>query len=156
MLQTNSFDLTLESYEECTSIKLNPRLFLGKKAVYGNLWNTQLKPSETVKLATSGYFICTGLNNTTPIVKEENYYLISQVNTWNHGEQDGADILNQTLFMTFRGRNDLNSFMKFIQGSLKSPDGANTFEFGSKSANDTLSDDFATKIPTWSGAYSEL
>ena len=156
MMQTSTFDIEISTYEECSSIRLNPNLFIGKNAIYGNIWINTLRPEEAAKIATSGFFICTGVNNNTPIIKEESYYLVSQDNTYNRGQQDSYAAENNTLFMTFRGKNDLSSFLNLIQGSVKHPDSASSFERSSTGSKADMANDFLTKLPSWSGVFSDI
>ncbi|MDO9184283.1 MAG: hypothetical protein Q7U04_17850 [Bacteriovorax sp.] len=155
LMQTSLFEVEISSYEECSSIRLNPNLFIGKNAQFSNIWNNTVKPEEIVSLATAGLFICTGVINNTPIIKEENYYLISQDNTYNRGEQDANAPENQTLFMTFRGQKDFSAFIGLIQGSLKRPETASAFEKSTSATKAGLTNDFLTKLPSWPGVYSD-
>jgi hypothetical protein len=147
LLQTNTFNVELNSYEECSSIRLNPALFTGKNAQLGNIWVSTMKSAEIANIATAGFFICTGETNNKPIVKEENYYLVIQANNYLNEQQDVNSLENQTLFMTFRGQRDLSTFLNLIQGSIKQPESA-TSNFGASSIS-------LGRLPSWPGAYSD-
>ncbi len=154
-LQTNTFDLVITSYEECTVIKLNPELFVGKNARFAGVWNTEASAAKIVKVATSGLFLCTGVNNNSPITKQENYYLVSQDTSFNNGQQDGHDLNNRQLFMTFRGQSDLVNFLNLIQSSVKLPGSANSFESSTTGTKTSLVKSFYV-LPSWPGAYSDF
>jgi hypothetical protein len=149
LLQSSFFNIELTAYEECSAIRLNPSLFKSSSD-YLKIWNPNLKNEDILKLSTAGFFICTGVTNKNPIQKEEAYYLITQDNSYNHGEQDAFNPDNQTLFMTLRGKNDLNALLKLIQGSLSTPTSSINMEPSSNLSNDLL-----FKLPSWSGIYSE-
>jgi hypothetical protein len=119
-LQNSAFNIEIESYEECSAIRLNPALFMGANARFKNIWNQALKPAEIAKAATGGFFFCTGVANNNPIVKRENYYLVMKDLSSTGGEQDTYAAENQQFFMTFRGQGDLSRLIDFIQGQVKS------------------------------------
>lgn len=150
-LQASTFNVDIASYEECSSIRLNPELFIGKNARYGAIWNETMKPAEIAKAATGGYFICTGVTNNSPITKKETYYLVSQDTGSSKGEQDAYSAENHQFFMTFRGQKDLMSFLGLIQSSVQMPGSANSFD----ATKGGLSSRFAA-LPTWPSAYSDL
>lgn len=147
-LQASTFNIELTAYEECTSIKLAPELFVAGKGVLSNIFNSSMRTSEIAKVASSGFFLCTGVDNTTPVVKKENYYLVSQDMGTKGGEQDSFSAENQPFFMTFRGQKDLADFMTMIQASVKGPASANSFDGTSSKALGAL--------PTWPGVYSDV
>ena len=119
-LQNSTFNIEIESYEECSAIRLNPMLFMGTSARFKNIWNQTLKSEEIAKAATGGFFLCTGVANTNPIVKKENYYLVMKDLSSARGEQDMYAAENQQFFMTFRGQRDLSRLIDFVQGQVKS------------------------------------
>ncbi len=156
MLQTSIFDIEITNYEECASIRLNPSMLKGNNNLFNNLWSSNLKDEEKARLATSGFFVCTGIINTTPITKEESYYLVSQDNSYNRGEQDSYALENNTLFMTFRGQRDFLGFINLIQGSIKDPESPTSFERTQASTRSNLNNDFVGGLPSWPGAYSDF
>lgn len=153
-LQTSTFDVEISSYEECSSIRLNPELFIGANARFSRVWNSSMKPQDIARVATAGFFICTGVTNNTPIVKQENYYLVSQDTSSNKGEQDAYSEANHQFFMTFRGQKDLAGFLNLIQSSVQLPSSANSFD-SSNGSKASIASKMAT-LPTWPGAYSDL
>lgn len=154
-MQTNTFDIEITSYEECSSIRLSPELFAGKNARFGTVWKESMESKEMAKVATSGFFICTGVNNNAPIVKRENYYLISQDSGHNYGAQDGHAIENHQFFMTFRGKQDLLRFLSLTQSSLKLSSSDDSLNKNTSDVGSNLMKIFSM-LPTWPGAYSDL
>lgn len=153
-MQTSTFNVELTSYEECSSIRLSPELFVGSRASLNFVFNSAMKAQEIAKVATSGFFICTGIDNTTPVVKKENYYLVSQDMGSKGGEQDSYSRENQQLFMTFRGQKDLTSFLSIIQGSVKGPASSGSLD-NSSSANVTGAAKMLGGLPSWPGVFSD-
>lgn len=152
-MQTSTFNVELTSYEECSSIRLAPELF-SSRSVLGTVFTAKMKASEVAKVATSGLFLCTGIDNTAPVVKKENYYLVSQDMGSKGGEQDSYSRENQQLFMTFRGQKDLSSFLSVIQASVKGPSSASSLE-NTTSTNVTGTAKTMGGLPTWPGVYSD-
>lgn len=152
-MQTSTFNVEMTAYEECSAIRISPELFSGR-GMLSNIFSSSMRAQEIIKVATSGFFICTGVNNTNPVVKKENYYLVSQEMSTKGGEQDAYSRENQQLFMTFRGQKDLASFLSIIQASVKGPASAssleNTTSTGVTGAVRTLGE-----LPTWPGVFSD-
>jgi len=153
-MQTSTFNVELTSYEECSAIRLSPELFAGSRAAFNFAFSNSMKAQEIAKVATSGFFICTGIDNTIPVVKKENYYLVSQDMGSKGGEQDSYSRENQQLFMTFRGQKDLNNFLSIIQSSVKGPSSSGALENAS-STNVTGAARTLGGLPTWPGVYSD-
>jgi hypothetical protein len=153
-LQTSSFDINLSSYEECVSIRLNPDLFSGKNSKYISLVNDKIKSQEIARAITSGYFICSGIINNTPITKQESYYLVNQGFRSSHGEQDDHSVENQQFFMTFRGQRDLNLFLNTIQSSVSLPSSVSSFDKNTNNTRNSLVNGLSL-LPTFPGAFSE-
>lgn len=120
-LEKNPFQLKFKRYEECSTIKINPAHFLK-----GGLFASALKPSlseaEKTAAASRGLMICTGTDNTTPLVREENYYLLSQ----GAGDitQDSGDLRNLQFFIALRGEKEFQRLMYFMKGTIKTPETA--------------------------------
>jgi len=152
-MQTSTFNVELSAYEECSAIRLSTELF-NDRGMFRNIFSASMRAQEIAKVATSGFFICTGVNNSNPIVKKENYYLVSQDMGSKGGEQDAYARENQQLFMTFRGQKDLASFLGIIQASVKAPASTaileNTSSAGVAGAAKTLGE-----LPTWPGVFSD-
>ncbi len=153
-MQTSTFNVELTSYEECSAVRLSPELFAGPRSAFNFVFNNSMKAQEIAKVATSGFFICTGVDNNTPVVKKENYYLVSQDMGSKGGEQDSYSRENQQLFMNFRGQRDLNNFLSIIQGSVKGPASSGSLENAS-STNVTGAAKTLGNLPTWPGVYSD-
>jgi hypothetical protein len=149
-LQTSVFNVELTAYEECSAIKLSPELFAGSRGMFSNIFTPAMKAQEIAKVVTSGLFLCTGVDNTTPIVKKENYYLVSQDMSSRGGELDASSADNQQLFMTFRGQKDLINFLSTIQASVKGPSSSGAFDASSSSNLLKMG-----ALPTWPGVYSD-
>lgn len=152
-LQQSNFDITIDSYEECSSIKLNTELFSGRNAPLANIFNSNLKSQEIVKAATSGYFICTGVKNTTPITKRESYFYVSQ-DLSSKGEQDAYAAENHQFFMTFRGQKDLDGFLSLIQSSIQLPGSSTGFSSNVNGTKAGLMNKFGM-LPTWPGSIAD-
>ncbi len=153
-MQSSAFNIELTSYEECASIRLAPELFIGSSSSFNYIFNSAMKSQEIARVTTSGFFICTGIDNTTPIVKKENYYLVTQDMGSKGGEQDSYRSENQQLFMNFRGQNDLLNFLSIIQGSVKGPTSSSVLE-NTSSMNITRTARSLGGLPSWAGVYSD-
>ncbi|MGZ3749517.1 MAG: hypothetical protein ACXVCD_19425, partial [Pseudobdellovibrionaceae bacterium] len=77
LLQQNIYQLKLKRYQECSTVKINPTQFL-KKGLFASALKSRLKEEEKAEIASRGLMICTGTDNTTPLVHNENYYLLTQ------------------------------------------------------------------------------
>lgn len=154
-MQTNTFNIEALSYEECSTIKLNSELFTGKNSSLGSLLNESMSPQDITKIATSGFFICTGVNNNNPIIKKENYYLISQDFSKGSGEQDANALENNLFFMTFRGQQDLMKFINLTQSSLKLSSAPGSLSQNNMTTEATISNSFSA-LPTLPGIYTDL
>lgn len=152
-MQTSTFNVELSSYEECSSIRLSPELF-SSRSLLGSVFSNSMKAQEVARVATSGLFLCTGVDNTAPVVKKESYYLVSQDMGSKGGEQDSYSRENQQLFMTFRGQKDLSSFLSIIQASVKGPSSSSALE-NTTSTNVTGTAKSMGSLPTWPGVYSD-
>jgi hypothetical protein len=152
-LQNSAFDIELTQYEECAVIRLNPNLFMGKNSKYITIFNPNLKANEIAKAVTSGFMLCTGVNNNNPITKRENYYLVGQDYT-NRGEQDGLSRENQQFSMSFRGQKDLTTFLNLIQSSAQLPTTTSNFTENALNTRNNLTNN-AIIIPTWPGTYAD-
>lgn len=152
-MQTSTFNVELTSYEECSSIRLAPELF-SSRSLLGSVFTHSMRAQEVARVATSGLFLCTGIDNATPVVKKESYYLVSQDMGSKGGEQDSYSRENQQLFMTFRGQKDLSSFLNIIQASVKGPSSASALE-NTTSTNVTGTAKTMGGLPTWPGVFSD-
>ncbi len=151
-LQASTFEIELSSYEECVAIRLNPELFSGANARFGAIWNSSMKPQDIARVATSGFFICSGVSNNTPIVKKENYYLITKDPSSSHGEQDAYSSENQQLNLAFRGEKDLQTFMMIIEAKIRA-ESSNNGDANFVSKKTLLPNQIS--LPTWPGSFSE-
>jgi hypothetical protein len=154
-MQTNTFNIEALSYEECSTIKLNSELFTGKNSSLGSLLNQSMTPQDISKIATSGFFICTGVNNNNPIIKKENYYLISQDFSKNSGEQDANAQENNQFFLTFRGQQDLMKFINLTQSSLKLSSNPESLSRNNMATEVSIKNSFSA-LPTLPGIYTDL
>jgi hypothetical protein len=155
-LQTNTFELEFKEYEECITLRLNPNLFSGEDSIYKNIWINELSNQRKTELATSGYFICTGVINKTPLHRKENYYFLSQPLV-EDGQQDFFDPRNQMMNISFRGEKDLISLLNVLQGTVyrHSPQDKGS---GHSILEDQkrIFQDIETTLPSWPGVYSEF
>jgi hypothetical protein len=150
-VQNSTFNLEIQSYEECSAIRLNPSLFMGANARYKNIWNQSMKASEIAKVATGGFFFCTGVANNNSFVKKENYYLVMKDISSAKGEQDMYAQENQQFFMTFRGQQDLSRLIDFIQGQVKT----NSNNSAEKNlSSQSFSGANFQLLPTWPGVVN--
>lgn len=119
LMQQNVFQLSLKKYQECSIIKVQPRQYL-KKGLFEAVLPRNLSAGEQADLADRGLMVCTGTENSTPLVKTENYYLLNQ-ETSNTQIQDSGDARNRNFFMALRGEKDLQRLMYFMKGKLQLP-----------------------------------
>ena len=154
LLQRNTFSLEVLAYNQCLAIKLNPELFAGSQARYKNFFSTVLDHAERARIMTSGYFLCTDLNQ-KPIKIDESYHLVSQDRMYSSGMIDAHDLANHQLFMSFRGQRDLNSFLSLVQGTVQTEKG-NTSSGQNIQSREKLGEAFMKGVPSWPGVYSEI
>ena len=150
-LQNSSFSIEIESYEECSAVRLNPTLFMGANARFKKIWHQSLKPEEIAKAATGGFFLCTGVANNNPIIKKENYYLVMKDLNSSRGEQDTYAAENQQFFMTFRGQRDLSRLIDFIQGQVKTNSNNSVDQ---NLTNQSFNGAKFQLLPTWPGVVN--
>lgn len=152
-VQESQFSISINQYDECLAVSLNPTLFSGANASYKNIWLPGTTTTEATKITTKGLFLCKGLKNTTPIQRTEKYYFISQESRLDGGIQDYYSLDNNQLFMSFRGQKDFTNFVNYIQGSLQTPGSDVTKNFEQVQKN--VSQGFRN-LPTWPSIYSEI
>ncbi|MCK6595970.1 MAG: hypothetical protein L6Q33_12290, partial [Bacteriovoracaceae bacterium] len=152
-VQESQFLISINQYDECLAVSLNPNLFSGVNASYKNIWLPGTTTNEATKITTKGLFICKGLKNTAPIQRTEKYYFISQESRLDGGIQDYYSLDNNQLFMSFRGQKDFTNFVNYIQGSLQTPGTDVTKNFEQIQKN--VAQGFRN-LPTWPSIYSEI
>jgi len=118
-LQQNIFQLSFKRYQECAIIKINPKHFM-KGGVFESALNPRLKPEEKTEAATRGLMVCTGKDNTVPMVREESYYTLNQETPYLQS-QDSGDARNRNFFIALRGEKEFQRLMYFMKGEIKTP-----------------------------------
>lgn len=122
VLQQNIFQLQFNRYQECAIIKLKPTLFM-KKGLFEGIIHPSYTDDRKVEVATRGLMICTGQDNTRPMVRNENYYLLTQ-ETSSTNMQDGGNEINRNFFVALRGEKEFDRLMYFMKGVIKTPSSA--------------------------------
>jgi len=118
-LQQNIYQLKLKRYRECSIVRLNPNLF-AKKGLFEGVLKAAYTEAQKADVATRGIMVCAGQDNTTPIVRRENFYLLAQEVTSTQ-MQDNGDERNRNFFIALRGEKEFDRLMYFMRGNLKSP-----------------------------------
>lgn len=167
--QRNTFKLTLNRYETCTTYRLNPMLFTEQKTApwyhlwerltqvkrsnYTNLLNPNLSDQQKLMAVTRGLLVCEGQERNSPVEVEETFYLINQEASGNQ-IQDSGDERNRRLFMVLRGNQDYQRFLSAIKSEQKPIDNnqskttSNTF-----GQNQTLNGLIKIMTPNLLGTY---
>lgn len=123
-VQTNTYQVRVNRYEQCAVVRLNPALFVkdttswfGSKDYLGFL-NPRLNEQELAQAITRGVMICDGEDRTKAVTINENYFFISQPPGETH-QQDMGDERNRKFVVALRSTPDFKGFIAAIRGHLK-------------------------------------
>ncbi|HEY8271321.1 MAG TPA: hypothetical protein VIG33_10575, partial [Pseudobdellovibrionaceae bacterium] len=152
-MEQNVYQLKFKRYQECASIKINPQHFL-KKGLFSNSLKPKLKESEKAEIASRGLMICTGVDNTTPLVRNENYYQLNQA-PGDTQIQDNGDLRNIHFFMALRGEKEFQRLMYFMKGNIKTPQTADRSSDEQKNTFTNLNNLFNTGFTNVPGSYND-
>lgn len=153
-VQTNTYKIRVNKYQQCAVVRLNPALFAKDtsswlpKTDYAKFVNPKLTEPERTIAITRGLWLCEGEDRTTPMDVTENYYLINQ-ETNSTGQQDNGDDRNRKFFIALRSTNDFNSFLAALRGQVKGTEINDKVTVESK-AIETL---FKSRGPNYPGLY---
>jgi hypothetical protein len=153
VMQQNIYSLKLKRYRECSIVRMNPKLF-ASKGLFDGVLNAAYNEAQKAEIATRGIMVCAGQDNTTPVVKKENYYMLTQDVTSLH-TQDNGDERNRNFFIALRGEKEFNRLMYFMRGNLKTPKSAGVDHDDQKSTLsglDTLMNTGTANVP---GAFND-
>jgi len=155
LLQQNNYRLQLKRYQECAVVRLHPQHFL-KKGLFGQALKSSYSNAEKAAVATRGLLVCTGQDNTQPIVREEKYYLLTQ-ETSSSQMQDSGDARNRNFFMALRGEKDFERLLYFLRGALPAPGKESRTEPRSSAVPaEDLGRLFQTGLPNAPGTLSDV
>ena len=124
VMQNTTFDIELQSFEQCVIVKYN-RLQLESDIYISMYLKNNMNPEEYFKASIFGLFICTGEveeprnpenpGQLQPRAVRERYYYFTQHFT--EGDMlDSGDLYNHPWLLMLRGRRDFNIFMASING----------------------------------------
>ncbi|KYG63129.1 hypothetical protein AZI86_15560 [Bdellovibrio bacteriovorus] len=153
-VQTNTYKIRVNKYQQCAVVRLNPALFAKDKTAwlpktdYSKFVNPNLSEQERTTAVTRGLWLCDGEDRTTPIDITENYYLINQ-ETSSTGQQDSGDDRNRKFFIALRSTNDFNSFIAALRGQVKGTEINDQVTVESKSIENL----FKSRGPNYPGLY---
>ncbi len=122
LMQQNIYQLKLRRYQECSIVRIKPKLFI-KGGFFASALNSRLSENEKAEVVSRGLMICTGTDNMTPLLRNENYYLLAQ-DTANAQMQDNGDARNRNFFIALRGEKEYQRLMYFMKGRIKMPEAA--------------------------------
>jgi hypothetical protein len=124
LMQQNIYQLNIKRYQECSIVKIQLKHFM-RGELFASALSPKLKGGEKADVASRGLMICTGIDRTTPIVRNENYYLLAQDATATQ-MQDNGDARNRNFFIALRGEKEFQRLMYFMKGSIKTPQTADS------------------------------
>lgn len=153
VVQQSVFELTVNKYEQCAVVRMNPdRLIRPKKTMMGKLldiakssiyWSewldSSLSEADRMKIATRGLLVCSGQVQETPSKLNEAFYMINQEAAATQ-IQDAGDIRNRPFFFALRGKKDYARFVLAIKGQQRNDQGS--------SQDTTLREDQAETLMT--------
>jgi hypothetical protein len=149
-LQVNSFRLRFDRYQECAIVKINPMYFT--QGPLEKLLSPQKSIEDKAAALSRGLMVCTGVANTKPITRMENYYVLTQ-DMPNSGSNDAGDERNRNFFIALRGDNEFQRLLYFMKGEMKAAPAS-----GDKiqpTGNDSLLKLFNTGLPVIPGSYHD-
>lgn len=159
-MQQNIFRIRVNKYERCTTVRLNPSLFVKESKWFGllsrrnylDILNPRLTEKETTAAFTRGLLVCSGEieNKATDII--ENYYLFSQESNSTQ-MQDSGDARNRNFFISLRSKTDFNRFILGIKGTANMPSTANKEEDTQEQVTKTMEQLFQMPGPAYPGMY---
>lgn len=153
-VQTNTYKVRVNKYEQCATVRLNPRLFSKDpqawlpRTDYSKFINPKLTDEERTLAVTRGVMFCEGTDRTTPVEVVENYYLINQETT-SAGQQDSGDDRNRKFFVALRSTNDFNGFIAAMRGQLKGTEVTDKVSVESEAMENL----FKSRGPSYPGLY---
>lgn len=161
-VEMNVMQVTLDSYEQCSVVRLNPRLFINdetahwfnKAPTYNHLINSKLKESQAAELITSGLMFCSGVVQNQPIKRYETYFLIAQ-NQWVASQQDSADERNRQFFLSLRGAGEFEKFVHMTKLKAQYPVAADEQDNSLGNLMKFMSSNFEHSLPVYPGNYVE-
>lgn len=154
----NMFNITINQYQLCAVVKLNPELFMEDDSIYptrrtnySGFLNARLTDEEKGLAVTRGLMLCENQVRTTPITKSENYYVISQ-DGYNQA-QDTGDARNRNFFLALRSDNDFLRFVTAVKGKTAIPLTSKGNENITGHATDLIRGLFQSAAPSAPGMY---
>lgn len=155
LLQQNNYRLQLKRYQECAIVRLQPQQFL-KKGLFSQVLKSSYSNAEKAAVATRGLLVCTGQDNTQPLVREEKYYLLTQ-ETGSSQMQDSGDARNRNFFIALRGEKEFERLLYFLRSALPVPGKESRTEPRSSAVPaEALERLFRTGLPNAPGTLSDM
>lgn len=153
IMQQNIFQLMFKRYQECVIVKVHPKHFF-KGGIYEAALNPRLNGEEKANVATRGLMICAGSDSTTPITREESYFLLNQESSMAQS-QDTGDDRNRNFFIALRGEKEFQRLMYFMKGEIKTPKGADRETDEQKHIQQSVENLFASGHANIPGSYND-
>lgn len=127
-VQQGLFQVNLNKYEQCVSLRLNPLLFIkdtssawyNRRRDFISSLNKDLSDEDKALAVTQGIMICAGQDQQGPLQAAENYYLINQ-DVSGSQMQDMGDARNRNFFIALRGSRDYARFLSAIKSGQQGP-----------------------------------
>jgi hypothetical protein len=141
-MESLKMNLTVQSAERCTVIRLNPKNYSGKGDFMTGFLNPKLQPQTRYDLFRQGLLICDGLQKPYANVMEEDYYILNQQSS----EQivDSNSSLGHPFFAVIRGKTELNRFLSSLHTKVTLHD-----EREAESLSSALESLFMVKLPSY-------
>jgi hypothetical protein len=116
------FELTVDSYEKCAVIKINPASL--RKSwdnpesdnSFITLNHQPISKENQNSILSQGFLFCDNLVRKKPITMLENYYIIDQKSSSDYQGVDQKNYKNRIYFVDLRGTCDFINFISYVGG----------------------------------------
>lgn len=161
-VEMNVMQVSLDSYEQCAVVRLNPRIFIKDETAhwfsrakeYNYLLSSKLKENQAADVITSGLMFCSGVVQNQPIKRYETYFLVGQ-NQWVANQQDSADERNRRFFLAMRGAGEFEKFIYTTKLKAQYPTAANEQDSALGNLMRFVDSSFQQGLPVFPGNYVE-